>query len=89
MREFFPSRVLNDHSYVLGLGLWDLMGASLTLFPARYFLHHTPFEALTLFVPGLFLCALVPIRLNFRAKVVRDFLFFHLSKKAIRCLDDL
>lgn len=74
MKERKTSRVLNDESYLLGLSFFDITGAGLFLLflmiVGKMIGIQSMFWALTLTVCVLIF--LVPIRLKFRRKIVRD-----------------
>lgn len=74
MRERKTSRVLNDESYFLGLSYGDITGTGVfllvLLLAGKALGIQSMLWALVLSVTVLFL--LIPIRLKFRRKIIRD-----------------
>jgi hypothetical protein len=74
------SRLLNDNGTVLGLNVFDLIGAIVVLVLFAHLLGGTSLEFLALPVAALALIALIPIRLKYRRKIIRDFCRFWLNR---------
>jgi hypothetical protein len=70
------SRLLNDNGSVIGLNVFDLIGAVGVLVLTGEGLRPIGLEALA--VPAAVACltALIPIRLKYRRKIVRDTLLY-------------
>jgi hypothetical protein len=74
------SRLLNDNGPVLGLNVFDLIGAIVALILFAHLLGGTSLEFLALPVAALALIALIPLRLKHRRKIIRDFCRFWLNR---------
>lgn len=90
MRERKTSRVLNDESFFLGLSYTDISGAGvflLVLIIVFKFLNiQNAFWALMITV--CFLVFLIPIRLGYRRKIIRDSIYYSLKNGVIRVSKD-
>ncbi len=79
------SRVLNDDSYFLGLSYNDISGAGifllLLIFIGKMLGLKSMFWALALTVALLFF--LIPIRLRFRRKIIRDSIRYIISQGVV------
>lgn len=78
MRERKTSRILNDESFFLGLSYTDISGLGIILLGLILFFKSIGFENMlgALFISLVILCFLIPIRMNFRRKIIRDSLFY-------------
>ena len=74
------SRLLNDNGPVLGLNVYDLMAAIGLLLIGTEIFDHTAIEVASLVAPFLLLGILVPIRLKYRRKTVRDRIYYWARK---------
>lgn len=86
MRERKTSRVLNDESYFLGLSYTDISGAGVFLLGLMVL-----FKALdikntiwALLITVGVLAMLIPIRMTFRRKIIRDSIQYLLKNGVIR-----
>jgi hypothetical protein len=74
MREKRTSRILNDQTYFLGLSYNDITGVGifvlLLLIVGKFFKIEFGFWALS--IAGIMLGFLIPIRMQFRRKIIRD-----------------
>lgn len=89
MRERKTSRVLNDESYFLGLSYNDISGAGIFLLVLILIFKFLEIKNMVwaLVITIVILASLIPIRVSFRRKIIRDSLkyFFrngvlHVSK---------
>ena len=78
-----PSRHLNNEKTIFGLDLKDLMASLFVLSICNIILENTRLEFLSVVMSILLLVALVPIRVKYRRKIIRDFLWFHLTSGVI------
>ena len=78
MRNRRTSRILNDHAYFLGLSYTDISNSGVALLVLLFITKSLGLQnALYALLPtilGLFL--LIPVRLNFRRKIIRDSLLY-------------
>lgn len=74
MRERKTSRVLNDESYFLGLSYTDISGAGVFLLGLMMLFKVLEIKNTiwALIISVSFLGLLVPIRMTFRRKIIRD-----------------
>lgn len=76
-----PSRVLNESSIGFGLEIDDVMGLAMEFLLLSQLLgERTLISFLIILATAV---AFVPLRLNYRRKVIRDFVAFHLRGKVI------
>lgn len=84
MREKKTSRILNDESYFLGLSYNDISGLGIILL--GFILIFKALGIVNMFWALISILAigsfLIPIRLNFRRKIIRDF-FNYLLKNGV------
>lgn len=76
-----PSRILNERTTFLGLSVFDLAGLGYTLIISHSILSNFKAELLSFVLVGLLLFLLIGIRSKYRAKTIRDYLTFKLTKK--------
>ncbi len=67
-----PSRNLNDNGFILGLTFLDFVFGLMLFALVSRFLEHTKLAALSFGVAILFWLILIPIRLKYRKKIIRD-----------------
>jgi hypothetical protein len=79
----YGSRVLNDSGSVLGLNIYDLIGAVAALVITSELLRPVGLEFLSVIIGILSLVFLVPIRLKFRRKIIRDTVGFYIGSRRI------
>ena len=74
MRDRKTSRVLNDDSYFLGLSYNDITGAGVFLLVLIIVFKMLGIQSMiwALFITVMVLASLIPIRLSFRLKIIRD-----------------
>ena len=77
------SRHLNSNGGVLGLNIYDLVGAIGILILVSEGLRPIRFEILAVPVAVGSLFALIPLRLRFRRKMIRDTLLYWLRPKVL------
>lgn len=86
MREKRTSRILNDHSYLLGLSYNDITAVGIFLLcliiAAKSMSIELGFWSISISV-GI-LIALIPIRLQFRRKIIRDSLNYLMRNGVLR-----
>lgn len=76
-----PSRILNERTTFLGLSVLDLAGLGYTLIISHTILAKFNFELLSFVFVGLLLFFLIGVRSKYRAKSIRDYLAFKLTKR--------
>lgn len=85
MRERKTSRILNDDSYFLGLSYTDISGAGIVLLVQilifKFLGVQNMIWALMITIAGLGF--IVPIRLSFRRKIIRDSLKYFFKNGVI------
>ncbi|MCE3009746.1 MAG: hypothetical protein LW875_03945 [Proteobacteria bacterium] len=81
MKGHKTSRVLNDESYFLGLSYSDISGVGALLLGIICLLKALGIQNMlwALLFCGAFLVVLIPLRLGFRRKIIRDSLFYFLN----------
>lgn len=86
MRERKTSRVLNDESYFLGLSYNDISGAGVFLLGLIILFKALDIKNMiwALLITILALGSLIPIRLQFRRKIIRDSFQYLLRNGVIR-----
>lgn len=86
MRERKTSRVLNDESYFLGLSYNDISGAGVFLLGLIILFKALDIKNMiwALLITILVLGSLIPIRLQFRRKIIRDSFQYLLRNGVIR-----
>jgi hypothetical protein len=77
------SRLLNDNGSVIGLNVGDLIGALGVLVMAAELLRPLGLDVAAVPLAVLSLVALVPVRLKYRRKIVRDYALSLLQPKVI------
>lgn len=82
MRTYKTSRVLNDEAAFMGLSYMDITGAGIFLLSLMMLGKAVGIQsmlwALVMVITAL--CLLIPIRMNFRRKIIRD-AFLYVFKK--------
>ena len=76
-----PSRILNEQTTFLGLSVLDLAGLGYVLIISHSLLSKFKAELLSFVIVGFLLFLLIGIRSKYRAKTIRDYLTFKLTKK--------
>ena len=86
MKDRKTSRILNDESYFLGLSYTDISGAGFFLLLLILILKAFGFENMfwALIITILVLSSLIPIRLSFRRKIIRDSMQYLIKNGVIR-----
>lgn len=86
MRERKTSRVLNDESYFLGLSYNDISGAGIFLLALIILFKVLGIQNMiwALLIAVAALGSLIPIRLSFRRKIIRDAFQYILKNGVIR-----
>lgn len=86
MRERKTSRVLNDDSYFLGLSYNDISGAGIFLLGLIILFKTLEIKNMiwALLITIMVLALVVPIRLQFRRKIIRDSIQYILKNGIIR-----
>lgn len=86
MRDRKTSRILNDESYFLGLSYTDISGAGFFLLLLILILKAFGFQNMfwALIITILVLSSLIPIRLSFRRKIIRDSMQYLIKNGVIR-----
>jgi len=86
MRERKTSRVLNDDSYFLGLSYNDISGAGMFLLALIILFKVLGIQNMiwALLIAVVALGSLIPIRLSFRRKIIRDAFQYILKNGVIR-----
>lgn len=85
MRERKTSRILNDDSYILGLSYNDISGAGIFLLALIIIFKACGFQNMiwALLITVASLACLIPIRMTFRRKILRDSLKYLFRKGVI------
>ena len=76
-----PSRILNEKMGLFGLSVLDLAGIGYILIFSNQALSKFKLELLSFVIAGFAFVSLFTIRLKFRAKFIRDFISYKLSKR--------
>lgn len=76
----YGSRVLNDNGSVLGLNIYDLIGSVTVLVITSELLKPFGLEFLSVLVAIFSLILLIPIRLRYRRKIIRDAVRFYIGR---------
>ena len=76
-----PSRILNEQTTFLGLTVLDLAGLGYFLIITHSLLSKFNIELLSFALVGFLLFLLIGIRSKYRAKTIRDYLTFKLTKR--------
>lgn len=76
-----PSRILNERTTFLGLSVLDLAGLGYSLIISHTILSKFNFELLSFVFVGILLFFLIGVRSKYRAKTIRDYLAFKLTKR--------
>lgn len=86
MKDRKTSRILNDESYFLGLSYTDISGAGFFLLLLILILKAFGFQNMfwALIITILVLSSLIPIRLSFRRKIIRDSMQYLIKNGVIR-----
>lgn len=86
MRERKTSRVLNDESYFLGLSYNDISGAGIFLLALIILFKVLGIQNMiwALLIAVVALGSLIPIRLSFRRKIIRDAFQYILKNGVVR-----
>lgn len=83
MKRQRPSRVLNERSVLLGLDFPDLVGLACILIVLQLLLKPFNLEFFALVGTGIATILLMPLRLRFRRKIIRDTIMRFLGPKVI------
>lgn len=78
-----PNRILNESRFVLGLHFKDFTFGILVFALSAKLLENTRFGILSIPITLLFFSVLVPIRLNYRPKIIRDTISYILRGEKI------
>lgn len=86
MKERKTSRVLNDQSYFLGLSYNDISGAGILLLLLIFVFKLLGIQNMfwALIITILTLSSLIPVRMSFRRKIIRDSFKYFLKNGVIR-----
>lgn len=76
-----PSRVLNEQTTFLGLTVLDLASLGYALIITHSLLSSFNLELFSFVIIGFLLFLLIGIRSKYRAKTIRDYLMFKLTKR--------
>lgn len=76
-----PSRTLNEQTTFLGLTVLDLASLGYALIITHSLLSSFNLELLSFVIVGFLLFLLIGIRSKYRAKTIRDYLNFKLTKR--------
>lgn len=76
-----PSRILNEQTTFIGLTVLDLASLGYTLIITHSLLSSFNLELLSFVLVGFLLFLLIGIRSKYRAKTIRDYLTFKLTKR--------
>ena len=76
-----PSRILNEQTTFLGLSVLDLAGLGYFLIISHSLLSMLNAELFSFVLVGFLLFLLIGIRSKYRAKTIRDYLAFKLTKR--------
>lgn len=76
-----PSRILNEQTTFLGLSVLDLAGLGYILIISHAILSRFQVELLSFILVGFLLFLLIGVRSRYRAKTIRDYLAFKLTKR--------
>lgn len=76
-----PSRILNEQTTFLGLTVLDLAALGYALIITHSLLSNFNLELLSFVIIGFLLFLLIGIRSKYRAKTIRDYLSFKLTKR--------
>lgn len=76
-----PSRILNEQTTFLGLTVLDLAGLGYVLIITHSLLSKFNIELLSFALVGFLLFLLIGVRSKYRAKTIRDYLTFKLTKR--------
>ncbi len=77
----YGSRVLNDNGSVLGLNIYDLIGSVTVLVITSELFRPVGLEFLSVVIAVLSLVCLIPIRLRYRRKIIRDAIGFYIGSR--------
>lgn len=78
-----PSRILNERSVLMGLDFTDLVGLALLLVVFQVILKPFNLEFFALVLTLISGCALSPIRMRFRRKIIRDAILYLIAPKRV------
>lgn len=76
-----PSRILNEQTTFLGLTVLDLAGLGYVLIISHSLLSKIKMELFSFAIVGFLIFLLIGIRSKYRAKTIRDYLTFKLTKR--------
>ncbi len=83
MKPRQPSRVLNEKSLLFGLDSLDIVGIAGVMMVSNMMLKPFGKEVLALPLAGCALMFLIPIRMRYRRKIIRDFFAYLLGPKVV------
>jgi hypothetical protein len=86
MKSRQPSRILNERGLLFGLDYMDVTAMAIVLLIANLSLKPFHKEFFSLPLTGMVLLLLIPIRMRFRKKIIRDFIAYHMGPKVIHAL---
>ncbi len=81
--EVYGSRTLNDNGPLFGLIIYDLVGAVGVLIVTSFLFRPLGVEFFSIPATALSLFALIPIRMRYRRRIIRDSLGFWLGARAL------
>ncbi|MGK5087910.1 hypothetical protein WDW86_10160 [Bdellovibrionota bacterium FG-2] len=80
----YGARNLNDNGSVLGLNIFDLIGAVGVMVVTSEMLRPLRLEFLSVLAGAVSLAVLIPIRMKYRRKIIRDTMLFFLGSRRIK-----
>ena len=80
----FPSKVLNNRSFFLSLGLGDFGAAVAVFVIVSRILDGTSYALLALLAPVALCALLIPLRFKYRRKIIRDALAYAILNRRVR-----
>ncbi|MEK6706673.1 MAG: hypothetical protein AABZ06_12885 [Bdellovibrionota bacterium] len=78
------ARFLNDNGSLMGLNVYDLIGAVGVLIVSSEVLRPLFLEFLSIPIAVAALIALIPIRLRYRRKIIRDSIGFAIGARVLK-----
>ncbi len=76
-----PSRLLNERPGIMGLSVVDIGVIGYSLIFSHSILGLVGMELLSFPLVGLLALSLIGVRIKYRPKIIRDFIFFQFSKR--------
>lgn len=76
-----PSRLLNEKTGIMGLSVFDIGLLGYLLIFSHTLLSLFNLELIGFLISGFLALALMSVRIKFRPKTIRDYIFFKLTKR--------